>query len=63
MILIEESFIFISMETKMIYNDEHMNNWKEEHLSYFANYISKLKKNSKKYNLIKEGLRELEKHI
>ena len=63
MILNKESNIFIYMETKMIYNESHIENWKEEHISYFTDYISKLNKRSKNYKLIKKGLSELEKHI
>jgi len=37
--------------------------WKEEQMNYFKKYIRNFKDNSKEYNLIMEGIEELEKHI
>lgn len=40
-----------------------MNIWKSEQLEYFKRYIKSFRNNSKEYNLIKEGINELEKAV
>lgn len=47
----------------MTYNKEEVNQWKEEQILYFQKYITAFKANSKEYNLIKEGIDELQNSI
>jgi hypothetical protein len=38
-------------------------NWKMEQLNYFKGYLGNFKENSREYELLLAGIRELEKHL
>ena len=44
----------------MLHNKGELNKWKNDQVQYFKEYLKNFDKDSKQYNLIMEGLRELE---
>lgn len=46
----------------MINNGKHMNKWQQEQLEYFKRYLSTFDRDSREYDLILKGIRELERH-
>lgn len=47
----------------MAVKKQEINIWKEEQLEYFRKYLSTFNINSKEYNLIVKGIRDLEKSL
>ena len=47
----------------MIGDPMEMNQWKKDQLDYFRKYVKAFDANSKKYDLIMQGIKELEKSL
>jgi hypothetical protein len=47
----------------MLRQNNNMNLWKNEQLEYFKKYLSMYTENSKEYNMILRGIKQLEKSL
>ncbi len=47
----------------MIHSERELKNWKIEQLNYFRGYLDNFKKDSREYQLLISGIKELEKNL